>query len=108
MIMTTTEAIPGRSVEQVFGLVRGATIRAKHIGKDVIAAMRNLTGGEIVEYTRMLAIAREEALDRLQEEARAMGANAVIGIRFQTSTVMRGAAELLCYGTAVRLSEPDA
>ena len=107
MIITTTESVPGRSVERVHGLVRGATIRARHIGSDVVAAMRNLTGGEIFEYTKMLAVAREQAIDRLVEEAEALGANAVVGFRFQTSTVMRGAAELLCYGTAVTLSDPD-
>ncbi len=106
MIITTTDEIAGRDVEEVFGLVRGATIRSRHIGRDVVAALRNVTGGEIIEYTKMLAEAREEAIDRLEAEARALGANAVVGVRFQTSTVMRGAAELLCYGTAVRLAPP--
>ena len=105
MIITTTATVADRRVEEVLGLVRGTTIRARHIGKDVMAAMRNLAGGEIIEYTKMLAEAREEAIDRMETEARAMGANAIVGVRFQTSTVMRGAAELLCYGTAVRLED---
>ena len=105
MIITTTATVADRRVEEVLGLVRGTTIRARHIGKDVMAAMRNLAGGEIIEYTKMLAEAREEAIDRMETEARALGANAVVGVRFQTSTVMRGAAELLCYGTAVRLED---
>ena len=107
MIITTTNQVDGRRVERVLGLVRGATIRARHLGSDMVAAMRNVTGGEIFEYTKMLAEAREEAIDRLIAEAQTLGANAVIGFRFQTSTVMRGAAELLCYGTAVVLSEDD-
>ncbi len=106
MILTTTDEIPGRRVDEVLGLVRGATIRSRHIGRDVVATLRNVTGGEIIEYTKMLAEAREEAIDRLEAEARALGANAVVGVRFQTSTVMRGAAELLCYGTAVKLAPP--
>jgi len=108
MIIVTTETIATRKILQVFGLVRGTTIRARHIGKDVLAAMRNITGGEVVEYTKMLAEAREEAIDRMETEARALGANAVVGVRFQTSTVMRGAAELHCYGTAVLLEDATA
>ncbi len=103
MILATTESIPGRTVVQVFGLVRGNTIRARHIGKDIGAVFRNIVGGEVVEYTKLMAESREQALDRMVANAREMGANAVIGIRFTTSEIMGGAAELLAYGTAVEL-----
>lgn len=108
MIIATVEHLPDRKVEQVYGLVRGMSIRSRHIGRDLMAVMRNVTGGEIVEYTKMMAEAREEAVDRMEVEARALGANAIVGVRFQTSTVMRGAAELLCYGTAVRVADGPA
>ena len=86
-------------------MVRGSTIRSRHLGKDILAVFRNIAGGEIHEYTKMLAEAREQAVDRMVEEATALGADAVIGLRFQTSTVMSGAAEMLCYGTAVKLEQ---
>jgi len=86
---------------RVLGLVRGNTIRARHVGRDIVAALRNLAGGEVLEYTKLLAEAREQAVDRMLEEAAALGANAVIGVRFGTSMIMSGAAEMLCYGTAV-------
>lgn len=105
MIITTTNSIEGYKVVEVKGLVRGATIRARHLGRDVMAGLRNLAGGEVVEYTKMLAEAREQAIDRLVEEAEALGADAVIGFRFQTSMIMKGAAEMLAYGTAVRLEK---
>jgi len=105
MIIATTDTIEGYRVVEVQGLVRGATIRARHLGRDVMASLRNLAGGEVLEYTKMLAEAREQAIDRLIEEAEALGANAVIGFRFQTSMIMRGAAEMLAYGTAVRLEK---
>ncbi len=101
MIVTTTAEIPGYRITASHGLVRGNTIRARHVGRDIMAAFRNLAGGEVKEYTKMLAEAREQAIDRMLEEARALGANAVVGVRFQTSMVMTGAAEMLCYGTAV-------
>jgi uncharacterized protein YbjQ (UPF0145 family) len=101
MIVVTTNDLPGHRVTKVHGMVRGNTIRARHIGRDVMAVLRNLAGGEIREYTKMLAEAREQAIDRMLEEADALGANAVIGVRFQTSMVQSGAAEMLCYGTAV-------
>lgn len=101
MILTTIDSVPGKRVVRVFGLVRGNTIRARHIGKDITAAFKNLAGGEITDYTKMLAESREQAIDRLMEDAEALGANAVIGIRFTTSSVMQGAAEILAYGTAV-------
>lgn len=105
MIVTTTETIPGRRITQSFGLVRGNTIRARFIGRDVLAALRNIAGGEVREYTKMLAESREQAIDRMLEEAESLGANAVIAVRFQTSMIMSGAAEILCYGTAVQAEE---
>jgi len=101
MIVTTTQDVPGYAVVQVHGLVRGSTIRARHLGRDILAVLRNVVGGEIVEYTKMLGEAREQAVDRMLEEAQSMDANAVVGVRFQTSMVMAGASEMLCYGTAV-------
>jgi uncharacterized protein YbjQ (UPF0145 family) len=103
MIVVTTQDIPGFQVVKVHGLVRGNTIRARHLGKDITAVLRNLAGGEITEYTKMMAEAREQAIDRMLEEADALGANAVVAVRFQTSMVQAGAAEMLCYGTAVTL-----
>jgi uncharacterized protein YbjQ (UPF0145 family) len=84
-------------------MVRGSSIRARHVGKDIMAGLRNLAGGEVHEYSKLLGESREQAVDRMIEEAEALGANAVIGVRFQTSMVMQGAAEMLCYGTAVKL-----
>lgn len=107
MIIVTTPDVAGQRITSVLGLVRGSSIRSKHAGKDLIAKMRNVAGGEIFEYTKMMAQAREQAVDRMIEEAQALGADAVIAVRFQTSMVMRGAAEMLCYGTAVRLSHDD-
>jgi uncharacterized protein YbjQ (UPF0145 family) len=105
MILSTTETIAGRRIKTVLGLVRGNTIRARHVGKDIAAAFKNLAGGEITDYTKMLAESREQAVDRMIEDAEALGANAVLGIRFSTSSVMQGAAEILAYGTAVLLEE---
>lgn len=101
MIQTTTDEIPGKKVTRVIGLVRGNTIRARHIGKDIAAAFKNIAGGEITDYTKMMAESREQAIDRMVEEAASLGANAIVGIRFTTSSVMQGAAEILIYGTAV-------
>ena len=101
MIITTTETISGKKVVKTFGLVKGNTIRARHLGRDIVAGLRNIVGGEIIEYTKMLAESREQALDRMQEEAEKLGANAVVGMRFITASIMGGAAELLAYGTAV-------
>jgi uncharacterized protein YbjQ (UPF0145 family) len=106
MIVTTTDEIAGRRIERVLGLVRGNTVRARHVGADIMAILRNAAGGEIIEYTKMVAEAREQAIDRMLEEARALGADAVVGVRFSTSEVMKAAAEMMCYGTAVVLS-PD-
>ncbi len=101
MIVTTTSSIPGKRIVRTLGLVRGNTIRARHLGRDITASLRNLVGGEISEYTKLFAEAREQALDRMVEEAESLGANAVIEVRFTTSMVMSAAAELLAYGTAV-------
>ncbi len=101
MIITTTERIPGKRIVNVFGLVRGNTIRARHAGKDILAALKNLVGGEIAEYTKLMAESREQAIDRMTDEAKRMGANAIVGLRFTTSEIMGAAAELLAYGTAV-------
>ena len=101
MIVTTTGTLPGRRIVRTLGLVRGNTIRARHLGRDIGAALRSLAGGEVTEYTKMLAEAREQAIDRMLAEAERLGANAVVEVRFTTSMVMTGAAEILCYGTAV-------
>jgi uncharacterized protein YbjQ (UPF0145 family) len=105
MIVTTTDAIPGKRIVRTLGLVRGNTIRARHLGRDILAVFRNLVGGEVSEYTKMLAESREQALDRLVDEAEDLGANAVVALRFVTSEVMQGAAELLAYGTAVVIED---
>jgi uncharacterized protein YbjQ (UPF0145 family) len=107
MIVVTTPDVAGMRVVQTLGLVRGNTIRARHIGRDLMAALRNVAGGEIREYTKMMAEAREQAIDRMVEEAEALGADAVVMVRFQTAEMMRGAAEMLCYGTAVRVEPAD-
>jgi uncharacterized protein YbjQ (UPF0145 family) len=101
MLLSTTETIPGRTITKHLGLVRGNTIRARHVGKDILACLRNLVGGEITEYTKLLGESREQALDRMTEEARKLGANAIVGVRFSTSEVTTHAAEILAYGTAV-------
>ncbi len=101
MLLVTSDEIPGKRITKVFGLVKGNTIRARHIGRDVMAKLRNLAGGEIVEYTKMMAESREQAIDRMIQEAKALGANAVVTVRFTTASMMENAAELLVYGTAV-------
>jgi uncharacterized protein YbjQ (UPF0145 family) len=101
MIMVTTDFVPGKKITKTLGLVRANTIRARHIGKDIKAALRNIVGGEITDYTKMMAESREQSLDRMEEEAESLGANAVINIRFSTSMIMQNAAEILAYGTGV-------
>jgi uncharacterized protein YbjQ (UPF0145 family) len=101
MILVTTETIAGKRVIRTLGIVRGNTVRARHLGRDILAGLRNLVGGEIHEYTKLLAESREHALDRMVDEARALGANAIIGTAFMTSYLAAGTAELLAYGTAV-------
>ena len=103
MLIATTDGIAGCDVTETLGLVRGATVRAKHIGTDVVASLRNLVGGEMKGYSSLLAGAREQALDRMCEEARNLGADAVVGFRMETSAIMNGASEIVAYGTAVRL-----
>ncbi len=103
MIVVTTEQIEGKKVTETLGLVKGSTIRARHIGRDIMAGLRNVVGGEVKDYTVMLAQAREEALGRMIDQAEKMGANAIICTRFVTSMVMSGAAEMVAYGTAVKV-----
>jgi uncharacterized protein YbjQ (UPF0145 family) len=103
MIVITTEQIEGKKIQETLGLVRGSTIRARHMGHDIMAGLRNIVGGEVKDYTVMLAQAREEALQRMIEQAEKMGANAIVGTRFVTSMVMSGAAEMVVYGTAVKV-----
>ncbi|HUG40383.1 MAG TPA: YbjQ family protein [Longimicrobiales bacterium] len=103
MIVCTTSEVEGRRITENLGLVRGNTIRARFIGRDIMAVFRGIAGGEIREYTKMMAESREQAIDRMIEDARALGADAVVAVRFQTSMIMTGAAEILCYGTAVQL-----
>ena len=103
MIVTTTGQVEGKTISSTVGLVKGSTIRARHMGRDIMAGLRGIVGGEITEYTKMMAEAREEAIQRLIEDAEAKGANAVVGMRFATSMVMANAAEILAYGTGVVL-----
>lgn len=105
MILTTTPTVEGRRIERTLGLVRGNTIRTRHLGRDIMALMRNLVGGEVSEYTKLFAESREQALDRMVEEATEIGADAIVGVRFTTAEVMGGAAELMAYGTAVVLAD---
>ncbi len=104
MIVVTTEQIEGKRITETLGLVRGSTIRARHVGRDIMASLRNIVGGEVKDYTVMLAQAREEALQRMIEQAEKIGANAIVGTRFVTSMVMSGAAEMVAYGTAVKVT----
>lgn len=102
MIIVTTDFVPGQEIGEALGVVRGSTIRAKHLGKDIVAGLRMLVGGEVKEYTEMLIEARNESIRRMQTQAEKLGADAVINLRYVTSQVMSGAAELLAYGTAVK------
>ncbi|MGY0217491.1 YbjQ family protein [Endozoicomonadaceae bacterium StTr2] len=103
MILTNIEAVPGKKIVQHLGMVQGNTVRSKHAGKDILAGIKNIFGGELTGYTELLTEAREEAVARMSQQAEAIGANAVINIRFSTSSVAAGAAELFAYGTAVVL-----
>ncbi|NOY13929.1 MAG: YbjQ family protein [Deltaproteobacteria bacterium] len=103
MILTNVNTVPGKKIVEHFGIVQGSTVRAKHIGRDFMAGLKNLVGGELKGYTELLQDSRQEAMDRMAEQARQMGANAVVNIRFATSSVAQGAAELFVYGTAVRV-----
>ena len=103
MIITTSEKVEGKGVVKTIGLVKGSTIRARHLGKDIMAGLRGMVGGEIGEYTKMMAEAREQAIKRMLEDAEKQGANAVVSMRFGTSMIMQNAAEVLAYGTGVVL-----
>lgn len=103
MIITTTEHIPGKEVTEILGIARGSTVRARNVGRDIFAGLKNLVGGEISEYTRLQAESREQALQRMIEDAENLGADAVINVRMGTSMIMQGTSELLVYGTAVKL-----
>ena len=105
MVVVTTDEIEGVQITRVIGLVRGSTVRARHLGRDIMAGLRNMVGGEIEEYTRLLAEAREEAMRRMTTRAEEMGANAIVGTRFMTSAIMGNASEILAYGTAVVIEE---
>ena len=101
LIIVTTHSVPGKNITKTLGLVRGNNIRARHLGKDIIAGLRNIVGGEVTEYAKLLAESREQALDRMGAQAKELGANAIVGLQFQTSVIMGGAAEMMAYGTAV-------
>jgi uncharacterized protein YbjQ (UPF0145 family) len=103
MMLTTSETIAGKTIVQTLGVVRGNTIRARHLGRDILAALRHLIGGEIKEYSKLMGESREQAIDRMTQQAQELGANAIVGIRLTTSMLMGGAAEILAYGTAVVL-----
>lgn len=103
MIITTTESIPGKEITEVLGVARGSTVRARNIGRDIFAGLKNIVGGEIEEYTKLQAQSREQAMQRMLADAQKLGADAIINVRFGTSMVMQGCAEMLAYGTAVKL-----
>ncbi len=103
MILSNTDTVPGKTIKEFFGVVTGITVRAKHIGRDFMAGLKNIIGGELKGYTELLNEARSQALERMMQEARSTGANAVVNVRFSTSSVAQGAAELFAYGTAVRV-----
>ncbi len=107
MIVVTTDTIPGKKVVKALGIAKGNTIRARHVGKDILAGLKNLIGGEIEEYTKMMAESREQSLDRMVEDAQRLGADAVINVRFMTASMMQSAAELLAYGTAVKIEDDN-
>ena len=104
MIITTTESIPNKEIVEILGIARGSTIRARNIGRDIIAGLKNIVGGEIEEYTKLQAESREQALQRMIKDAEQLGADAIVNVRLTTSVIMRNAAEILAYGTAVKLS----
>lgn len=104
IVISNTESIPGRTIVEFYGVVTGNTVRAKHVGRDIMAGLKNIVGGELKGYTELLQDSRSEATERMIEQAASMGANAVINVRFATSSISQGAAELFAYGTAVRVS----
>lgn len=103
IILTNTETVPGKTIVQFYGVVTGNTVRAKHVGRDIMAGLKNIVGGELKGYTELLSESRDEATQRMLEQARSLGANAVVNVRFATSSISQGAAELFAYGTAVRV-----
>ncbi len=103
MILSTTDIIPGREIVESLDIARGSTVRARNLGRDIFAGLKNLVGGEITEYTKLMADAREQAIDRMVADAHDMGADAIVNVRFMTAMVMQGASEILAYGTAVKL-----
>ena len=103
MLITTTETIPGKEIVEVLGIARGSTVRARNVGRDIMAGFKNIVGGEIDEYTRLQAQSREQAIERMVEDAQKLNADAIVNVRLATSMVMQGAAEILAYGTAVKL-----
>jgi uncharacterized protein YbjQ (UPF0145 family) len=105
MIVSNLELIPGRRIVAHYGIVQGSTVRAKHVGRDIFASLKNIVGGELKGYTELMQEARDEAVERMLAEARSMGANAVLNVRFATTSIAVGAAEILAYGSAVRLDE---
>ncbi len=107
LIISTTDFIPGYTVTEILGVCRGSTIRARNIGRDILAGLKNIVGGEIEEYTKLLATSREQAMQRMTDDAVRLGADAIINVRFMTSAVMQGAAEMLAYGTAVKLQKTE-
>lgn len=104
MIITTTETIPNKEITEVLGICRGSTVRARNMGRDILAGFKNIVGGEINEYTKLQAQSREQAIERMTADANALGADAIVNVRFATSVIMQGASEILAYGTAVKLS----
>ena len=104
MITSTTDFIPGKEINEILGIARGSTVRARNIGRDFFAGLKNIIGGEIEEYTQLQAQSREQAIERMIADAKKLGADAIINVRFSTAMVMQGAAEIMAYGTAVKLS----
>ena len=103
IILSNTEAVPGKSIVEFYGVVTGNTVRAKHVGRDIMAGLKNIVGGELKGYTELLADSRQEATERMVAQAKSMGANAIVNVRFATSSIAQGASELFAYGTAVRV-----
>ena len=101
MIIVTSSSVPDKEIKKSFGVVRGNTVRARHLGKDIVAGFKTMVGGEIQEYTKLMAESREQSIDRMVQEAKALGANAIVDVRFSTSYIMSNVAEILVYGTAV-------
>jgi len=107
MIITTTDYVPGYEITEILDIVKGSSARARHLGKDILATLRNIVGGEVIEYTKLIGEAREQAIDRMIEEAKRLNADAIIGVRFGTTQIMQGVAEILAYGTAVKIKKKE-